>query len=306
LRLLAIELALIGALAGLAVLQMHLASDPLTDFGAYYQAGARLNAGGPLYPPATDPAYLANGIDSSAYYRYPPLLAILMRPLALLPYDAAAAIWILLLIGAGAVTVWRLGVRRPGVWLAICLLGVPLAWAFAIGQAQVLVTLLLVLGNPWSIALAAQLKLVPALAAIYWLGRRDWRSLGLFCAFSLGLVAIQGVLMPAETIGFVKVVWFDQVGAVINISPYVVSPVLWAGLLAAGGVAAVVLAPTRWGWAAAAALSVLASPRLLTYMLGSLLAALREPEPLPGPEPAPGPGLPAETGRIRPGGSPGR
>ena len=37
------------------------------------------------------------------------------------------------------------------------------------------------------------------------------------------------------------------------------------------------LAPTRYGWVAAVALSVLATPRLLIYQLSTLVAALREP-----------------------------
>jgi hypothetical protein len=45
----------------------------------------------------------------------------------------------------------------------------------------------------------------------------------------------------------------------------------------AGAVATFRLAPTRYGWAAAIALSVLATPRLLAYQLSTLLAGLRPP-----------------------------
>jgi hypothetical protein len=38
------------------------------------------------------------------------------------------------------------------------------------------------------------------------------------------------------------------------------------------------LAGTRYGWAAAVALSVLATPRLLAYQLSTLLAGLAAPE----------------------------
>ena len=54
---------------------------------------------------------------------------------------------------------------------------------------------------------------------------------------------------------------------------------LWAGLVVAGSIVAWRLAPTRWGWAAAVALSVLATPRLILYQLMTLVAALRAPEP---------------------------
>ena len=67
--------AVVGLLLGIETVVLHLTTDPLADVHAYYDAGARLNAGQPLYDqPATT--------DESDFYRYPPLLAILFRPLA--------------------------------------------------------------------------------------------------------------------------------------------------------------------------------------------------------------------------------
>jgi hypothetical protein len=76
-----------------------------------------------------------------------------------------------------------------------------------------------------------------------------------------------------------------QVGEVRNWSPYVVSPVLWAVLVIAGTALVFRLAPTRWGWAAAVGLAVLATPRLLLYQLMTLMVALREPAATPAPAP---------------------
>ena len=53
-------------------------------------------------------------------------------------------------------------------------------WSLAIGQAQVAVTFLVALGSPWAIALAGNLKILPIIVAIYWIGRRDWRAVGRF------------------------------------------------------------------------------------------------------------------------------
>ena len=64
----------------------------------------------------------------------------------------------------------------------------------AIGQAQALVTALLALGSPWAVAFAGHLKLTPWLVAIFWVGRRDWRSLGVLAAWLAGLGAFQLVL----------------------------------------------------------------------------------------------------------------
>ena len=94
--------AVVGLLLGIETVVLHLTTDPLADVHAYYDAGARLNAGQPLYDqPATT--------DESDFYRYPPLLAILFRPLATLSFEAAAAIWMVVLGVCFALTILRLG-----------------------------------------------------------------------------------------------------------------------------------------------------------------------------------------------------
>jgi hypothetical protein len=282
LRMVVFAWAVIGTLLAVGTLQLHLTSDPLADVHAYYDAGARLNAGSPLYVQTAT-------TNDAEFYRYPPLLAIAFRPLALLPFGAAAAIWETVVLASFVLTIWLLGVRRDDVWLAVGILGLPIGWSIAIGQAQVPATLLMALGSPVAIALAGQLKVLPALVAIYWLGRRDWTALARFIGATAVLVVAQVALEPRGSLDFLGAFGLSQVGEVRNISPYVISPILWVGLLIAGALVAVRLAPTRWGWAAAVALSVLASPRLLVYTLMSLLATLRRP---PAREPAPG--LPTE------------
>jgi len=262
--------AIVGALAGISTLWLHLASDPLADVRAYYDAGTRLNEGLPLYPAGAD-------TNVAEFYRYPPLLAMAFRPLALLPYPAAAAIWEAVVIASFVATIWWIGPRRRETWLAIGVLGLPIAWSLAIGQAQVPLTLLTAIGAPWSIALAAHLKLFPALIALWWIGQREWRTLAVFAAWTAGLVLLQLVLAPGATVDFLGVLTLEQVGAVRSFSPYAISPLLWAVLVVVGVASVLRLAPGRWGWAAAVALSVLATPRLLSYMLMTLLAALRDP-----------------------------
>jgi hypothetical protein len=261
--------AAVGAVAGASVLLLHATSDPLADVHAYYDAATRLNAGQPLYPPGADP-------NAADFYRYPPLLAIAFRPLASLPFDVAAAIWETLVLAAFVLTLWRLGIRRPVTWLAVGVLGIGITWTLAIGQAQAIVTLLLTLGNPWAVALAGHLKLFPFLVGLYWLGRGDWRNLGWLIAWAVGLGIVQIVLAPTDTLAFLGMTNLEQVGAVHNLSPYALSPLLWAVLVAVGVVVSLRLARTRWGWSAAIALSVFASPRLLSYMLMTLLACLRK------------------------------
>ena len=81
-----IAASVLGIIIGLDTLILHLTTDPLADVHAYYDAGARLNAGLPLYD---QPA----GTNDADFYRYPPLLAVAFRPLAMLPFETAALIW---------------------------------------------------------------------------------------------------------------------------------------------------------------------------------------------------------------------
>jgi hypothetical protein len=237
---------------------------------AYYEAGQRLNAGVGLYDQTTD-------VNGNHFYFYPPLLAIVFRPLALLPFGVAAAAWEVAMIASFAATVRLLGLRfSTGV--ALGLLALPIGWTLAIGQAQALVTLLLVVGSPFAVALAANLKLFPILVAVYWLGRRDWPALARLAAWLVGLGLAQLAFEPAGTLAFASFPNLGQVGAINNLSPYAISPALWLGLVAVLAAVALRLAPTRYGWPAAVALSVLATPRLLSYLLMGLLSALRHPE----------------------------
>src|SRR5262245_24093206 len=240
--------------------------DPLADVRAYYDAGARLNAGEPLYVQTAT-------TDDPGYYRYPPLLAILFRPLALLPYEPAALIWEAIVIAAFVATLFRLGIRKGNTWLLVGWLAAPIGWSLAIGQAHIPVTLLMALATPWAIAFATNLKLFPALLAVWWLGRREWRPLGLFVAWTAGLIVVQFVLEPEATVAFFGFTGLAQVGDVQNWSLYRISPVLWAASVVALLLVAIRLAPTRYGWVAAVCLSVLATPRLLMYQLSALLAA---------------------------------
>ena len=278
LQLVAFALAVIGALAGIAVGAMHIVGDPLADAHAYYEAASRLNAGEPLYPASLDP-------NGNHIYLYPPLLAVAMRPFALLPFEAFAVLWELAVVGSFVLLLRYLGVRKRSTWLAIGMAGVPIAWALTVAQAHVPFTYLLALGQPWSIALAANLKLTPVLIAIWWLGRRDWESFFAFLVWMALFALLQVGLEWNGSVSFFQSIGFDEVGQVRNISPYAQSPLVWIALVIVGALVTLALARTRWGWAAAVTLVTLSPPRLLVYMLMGLLAGLRQPKIAGEPDP---------------------
>jgi hypothetical protein len=266
-----IAASVLGLIIGLDTLILHLRLDPLADVRAYYDAGARLNAGLPLYLQSAT-------TDDPGFYRYPPLLAIAFRPLALLPFETAALIWEAFLLVLFAGTLVRLGLRNQWTWIVTGWLAAPIAWSLAVGQAQVAVTFLVALGSPWAIALAGHLKILPVVAAIYWIGRRDWRAVGWFAAWLVGLGILSFLLEPAGTIAFLGFSDLGQVGNVENRSLYALSPLLWGLFVAALLALALRFARTRTGWALAVAASVLISPRLLLYQVSTLQAAVRAPK----------------------------
>jgi glycosyl transferase family 87 len=277
-------LAVVGAAAGVAVAWMHVVSDPLADARAYFDAATRLNHGDALYPAGLDP-------NHNQIYLYPPLLAQLLRPLALLGYGPFSLIWELIVIATFVWLLQHLGVRKRSTWIAIGLLGVPIGWALTIAQAHIPMTLLMALGQPWSIAIAANLKLFPVLIALYWLGKRDWEALLAFLVWTVLIVAAQLIVDVDNTLAFVKAVGFDQTGepgVLRNFSIYTISPLAWLAALFVGCLVILAAARTRWGWAVAVTVATLAPPRLLVYMLTSLLAGVRKPREAGEPDPEAG------------------
>jgi hypothetical protein len=267
LRWLWIGIAVLWALGGIRMFLFHITYDPFTDIHVYYDAAARLNAGEPLYPPGAR--------------IYPPLFSILFRPLALLPFEVAAAIWEGILIAALGLTLWRIGIRRPATWWAVLVLSIGIAWTLAIGQVEALVTLLLAIGSPFTVALAGNLKIFPLAVGLFWLARGDWRRVGQVIAWTAALVLLQLVLEPANTWAFPGTLGPGQVASEVgsegNLSPFIISPIVWIAVVAIEVVVAFRLGRTRWGWAAAVGLAVLAPPRVFSYNLMTLLACLGGP-----------------------------
>jgi hypothetical protein len=278
-RLAFFALAVIGGLLGLWELWIHIQGDPVSDARAYYDAANRLNHGQLLYPAGVDPS-------SNEAYLYPPLLAILFRPFALAGPIVFAITWEIVVVASFLATIRQLG-GGFRTYVAIGILGVPIGWALGIGQAHVPMTLLLAIGQPWSIAFATNIKLFPALIALWWIGRRDWQSFLAFALYTILFGIAQLILEPTGTLAFLKgAVGLGQVGEVRNLSPYAwASPLAWSALVLTGVLVTVGLARTRVGWAVAVTLGTLSPPRLLLYMLTGLLAAVREPHVSGEPDP---------------------
>src|SRR5919106_4316637 len=71
----------------------------LKDMNAYWDAGLRLRAGEPLFPPVSD-------VLASEVYRYSPWFAWLWAPLTLLPREIVNVLWSAVLLAASAAAAW--------------------------------------------------------------------------------------------------------------------------------------------------------------------------------------------------------
>ena len=156
------------------------------DFGAYYIAARALASGeSPFNAQAAARLAVAAGVEYHSPYIYPPLLALLLRPLAALPYSVAAAVWFVLSAGALLAALWLL---RPLVQLPWRIYGWVCASTFFLppvhhtlqhGQITHFLLLLIVSGAvggtggaAW-VGIAAALKVFPAtLAGVYALSGR--------------------------------------------------------------------------------------------------------------------------------------
>lgn len=126
------------------------------DYSMFYVSGRVVleGAGARLYDqaehqhrlqalfPAIDPSFCLP-------FRYPPFVAVLMVPLAALPYAASYGCFLALSCAAGSVSIWlltrRLGIlrgpwRRPALWAAA---GMPLVWETLLGGQASLFALLI-------------------------------------------------------------------------------------------------------------------------------------------------------------------
>jgi alpha-1,2-mannosyltransferase len=182
-------------------------SGRLEDFQYYWDVARVSAAHGDIYAAFTqqDQNVALSGFD------YPPAVALVLTPLALLPFHTAATMWLLLEVAAlvaGCILVARtvLPEAWPRVELAIlaAFLFGPAVYNLWLGQMNPVIFLLLALAlHSWVrgheircgvfIGIAAAIKLAPIVLLILLLRRRWWKGAGATAAV-LALSAGSGVL----------------------------------------------------------------------------------------------------------------
>lgn len=159
------------------------------DAVVYLAGGERLNVGHPLY--ALSPGDRPLGMKPPFWtvpLLSPPLVAVLFRPLALLPQDLGAYVWwfvTMSAIGAVLIAYWR---RRPVLTsVAVILLAVPLTYEIGVGNVNAILLIGSVLVWRWTVAgkqelaggataFIALLKLSPVVLAWWLVTQRQTRA----------------------------------------------------------------------------------------------------------------------------------
>ena len=132
---------------------------------------------------AVDPAnpYADATVGADGAYLYSPAFTLAMTPLRALPREVFFVAWTALI----ALTALWLGRKWP---LAFLPLGLPILQDVMIGNVHTLLAAAIVLGFRWPATWAFVLltKVTPGVGLLWFLVRREWRSLG----FALGATAV--------------------------------------------------------------------------------------------------------------------
>jgi hypothetical protein len=192
-----------------------------TDFPNYYLGGRLFRGGWPLER-LNDWIWMQRqkdhaGLDQALVGYLPSTLwsTLIIVPLTWLPPLAAKRVWLVfnLLLLLGVLHLLRYLTRLPyrRIALVTLLAIVPLRTNFQFGQQHLVVLFLMTLaawayfrGRPtWSgvlLALAAALKLYPALFALFFWRKRQWRALLGLIAATVGVVALGVELFGLESL----------------------------------------------------------------------------------------------------------
>jgi hypothetical protein len=258
---------------GLAIVIRAIAEWPLGDLKIYLGAAQRIRDGQALY---------AVDVPSYEAFWYAPWFALVFVPASFLPYQVVAIVWSAILVVASIATVVPLlRMRtRAGVALASLVLSL-LIGVSAGGNVQPLLVLALSRtrhrpSGPVWIALAASLKLTPALLILAYAAERTWRRALVAALLTSALLA------PGLVLGQFR----EVSGGIDALALFGISPIAY-GLSVAAACLAVFIVRRRYATLVASIAGVLALPRLFAYditlvMVGVNLSRGRIPDKAPG------------------------
>ena len=218
--------------------------------------------------PDLDDLYGGQEVGVASTYLYSPAFAQLVTPLGLLPWTAFAALWSALNL---ATLVWM-----AGPILAALLLLIP--WSPVVdevstGNIHLLLGAAIVIGFRWPAAWAFSIltKVTPGTGVLWFIGRRNWRDLGLALGTASAVALLSFVLAPQA--------WFDWVDTLSRSSGVpvpddiaVIPGPLWART-AVAAILAITAGSRGWRWLVPVA-AVIALPVPWSSGLAVLIALI--------------------------------
>lgn len=206
-----------GALLACAIFAatLFLGIVPLSVDGHAYWAADPLNP------------YNFGGLYTQDAYFYSPVFTQLLGPLHGLPWPIFAGLWTLVLV---AVLAWL-----SGSWFGYVLL-VPFVFIeLAMGNIHLLMAAAIVAGFRWPAAWALILltKVTPGVGLLWFVARREWRSLAVAIAVTAVLAAVSFAAAPGLWSDWVSVVRTTESGVVRASTPFDFIPLAGRVLIAA-------------------------------------------------------------------------
>lgn len=299
-----VVVALVPCLLGLFIAGLYLAymqtgqslAKPFQDALWYQAAAVRLNLGHTLYHlgPGDPPVLFVQGV--TAPLLSPPPIAVIWRPIVLLPFGFAAwmvACW-LAVLGTTFYLVYRTGL--PGALVAT-ILAPAIGEQLAAGNVAAFFPLLMVMA--WklrdrelaglAVGFMAVTKLSPASLGGWLLGTRRWRAV-------VAAALTVAVILAISVIGAGWSSFTDYLDVARTTAPSTASlsgltGIGWLseGVLVVGTVVALLLGRwPRWAFILAVVVSIIGTPSLYLSGWVALLAVLAPfcdgPAPVPAPE----------------------
>lgn len=266
-------LATIGAvfLLVVAVYRWPVPSDELS----YYIGARRLIDGVPLYDP--------NATVVTPYaYRYPPVLAQALVPVALvMSPEAFTAAWTVLLMGC----LWWLAGRD--IWVMLALIAFPpIAVELWFRNIHLVLAVFLVLGlRRWSgfFPMGASIKLAPGLGVVYLAAARRWRQVAIAVAVGAGILAVSVALSPSAWAQFIDI---TRTRGAMDESGFIAIPYLWRFATGVALALAAGLVRPRLGEPLLVVAVTVASPTLWFTALSTLAALYLLMRPVRDPQSA--------------------
>lgn len=175
---------LLGALVAFRLFGIYPWNESAFDLHAYWITRAGVD-------------YANQHAGPAGTYLYSPAFAQAIRPLTLLPLPLFAALWTSI---GGALLVWLTG-RRV---LLIALLP-PVLLTLVQGQLDIAFAVVAVLGLRWPALWVLPLltKITPGIGIVWFLVRREWRSLVIAMGVTLGVMTVSFMLDPGGWVSWV-------------------------------------------------------------------------------------------------------